>query len=554
MAAARLAARGLPRGMFPCRWLCILLAAISAPSGLSAGAVDSKPARPNIVLIMADDLGFSDLGCYGGEIETPNLDRLAAEGMRFSQFYNCAVCRTTRVSLLTGLHPRRVKGRMLNDNMTTIAEVARSAGYRTSLVGKWHFPVTRQSDRNRLPTRRGFEFFYGLAAGCCNYFNPAQPFPDFYRGQGPEPFLRQETPITNFPPDYYATDAFTENAVRQIETFARAADRAPFFLHLAYTAPHYPLHAKPKDIAKYRGRYTDGYFKMRERRMTRLVELGLIDPGSRLSKPDPQLSQLRYDYAITPWEKAGNLPRENRRMEVYAAMVDSMDQGIGRVMDALERSGVEDNTIVMFLSDNGGCASHSGYFDEEIRKGHEAYNKKLPGDVDTYDYVAQGWGWAQNAPFRRYKVWTHEGGISTPMIARWPGVIRPGSLSRQIGHVVDIMPTMLALTGAEYPDRRKGVPVPPTDGFSLTPLFEGGERSGHDSLCWYLYGNRAVRQGRWKLVWGSNIKRWELFDMEKDRTETVDLAARQPDRVKRMAADWMRWAKETGAPLKGNGI
>jgi arylsulfatase A-like enzyme len=514
----------------------------------------ATPKRPNVILIMADDLGFSDLGCYGGEIETPNLDRLATEGMRFSQFYNCAVCRTTRASLLTGLHPRRVKGRMLNDNMTTLAEVARSAGYRTALVGKWHFPVTKPQDKNRLPTRRGFEYFYGLAAGCCNFFNPAQPFPDFYRGQGPEPFLQQETPITEFPEDYYTTDAFTDHAVGHIETFAAAEDKTPFFLHLTYTAPHYPLHAKPKDIAKYEGRYREGYFGMRKERMARLVKMGLIDPRTTLSEPDPQTSELRYDYAITPWEEVANLPRENRRMEVYAAMVDSMDQGIGRVLDALDRSGVADNTVVMFLSDNGGCASHSGYFHEEVRKAHEAYNHELPGSGDTYDYVAQGWGWAQNAPFRRYKVWTHEGGISTPLIARWPGTIKPGTVTHQVGHVVDFMPTLLALTGATYPETRRDVKVLPTDGLSLLPVFKGKTRAEHKSLYWFLYGNRAIRQGQWKLVWPSNVKKWELYDMEKDRAETKNLAATDRPRVSRMAAEWMRWAKATGTPMRGNGL
>ena len=517
-------------------------------------AEETKPPRPNIVLIMADDLGFSDLGCYGGEIETPHLDRLAGEGMRFTQFYNCGVCRTSRTSLLTGLHPRRVKGRLLHDNMTTLAEVARSAGYRTALIGKWHFPVTKPTDRNRLPTRRGFDEYYGFAAGCCNYFNPAKPFPDFYRGQGPEPFLDQETPLTEFPPDYYTTDAFTIRAVEQVERFARAEDEAPFFLHLCYNAPHYPLHAKPRDIAKYKGRYDEGYFALREKRARRLVELGLADPRWKLSEPDPQVSQLPYDYAVTPWEKLSTPTREKRRMEVYAAMVDSMDQGIGRVLAALERTGISDDTLVVFLSDNGGCASHSGYHDAEIRKAHQAYNKELPGGVDTYDYVAQGWGWAQNAPFRRYKVWTHEGGISTPLIARWPGVIQPGSLTHQLGHVVDFMPTLLEVSGAAYPQKRNGVAVLPTDGISLLPVFEGRERQGHKLLCWYLYGNRAVRQGKWKLVWGGNVKSWELFDMEQDRTETNDLAARYPQRVEQMEADWLRWAKQTGAPLKGTGL
>jgi len=515
--------------------------------GLTASSI---AARPNIVLIMADDLGFSDLGCYGGEIDTPNLDRLAGEGMRFSQFYNCAVCCTTRASLLTGLHPRRVMGRMLNDNMTTLAEVAKSAGYRTSLVGKWHFPVTKPTDKNRLSTRRGFEVFYGLAAGCCNYFDPAKPFPDFYRGQGPEPFLDQETPITEFPEDYYTTDDFTERAVQQIE--ASGSDKRPFFLHLTYTAPHYPLHAKPQDIAKYKGRYRDGYFVMRKKRLERLIELGLIDPEVELSEPDPALSELRYDYAITPWDKVENLPRENRRMEVYAAMVDSMDQGIGRVLDALKQTGQAERTIVVFLSDNGGCASHSGYFQPEVKKGHAAYNRELPGSVDTYDYVAQGWGWAQNAPFRRYKVWTHEGGISTPLIVRWPGVTKAGSISHQVGHVVDFMPTLLELTGATYPVKRNDVDVLPTDGISLLPVFAGKDRKGHESLYWYLYGNRATRQGKWKLVWPSNIKKWALYDMENDRTETNDLAPKHRKRVSQMAADWMRWAKQTRTPMSGN--
>jgi len=513
----------------------------------------AQPARPNVILILADDLGFSDLGCYGGEIDTPNLDRLADQGMKFSQFYNCGVCRTSRAALLSGLHPRRVKGRLLQDNMTTLAEVAQSSGYHTSLIGKWHFPVTKERDRNRLPTRRGFELFYGLAAGCCNYFNPAQPFPDFYRGQGPEPFLDGETPVTEFPPDFYSTDAFTERAVAQIEQFA-AEDQTPFFLHLCFTAPHYPLHAKPRDIAKYKGRFDEGYFAIRRNRLERLRKLGLIDPQWILSKPDPQQSQLAYDFAITEWAKIENLPREQRRMEVYAAMVDSMDQGIGRVMRTLERCGLAENTCVLFLSDNGGCASHSGYYNDEIRKAHEAYNRELPGDIDTYDYVAQGWGWAQNAPFRRYKVWTHEGGIATPMIVRWPEVVSAGTISHDVGHVVDVLPTLLDLTGASYPRQRNRVDVLPMEGDSLLPTLEGRPRIGHRSLCWYLYGNRAVRQGKWKLVWGSNVETWELFDMESDRTETNDLASVYPQRVKQMEADWLKWAKQTGTPLKGTGL
>jgi len=527
-------------------------------AGLSVnfGATAAEPGsdRPNIVLILADDLGFSDVGCYGGEIGTPNIDRLAEEGMKFSQFYNCAVCRTTRVSLITGLHPRRRNGRLLHDDMTTLGEVAQSAGYRTSLIGKWHFPVKKETDRNRLPTRRGFDKYYGLAAGCCNFFNPALPNPDFYRGQDPYPFLDQEKEITEFPPDYYTTDAFTDRAVEQISGWSKAENPKPFFLHLCYTAPHYPLHAKPDDIAEFKGRYDKGYSALREERLKRLRKLGIIDPKWKLSPPDPDTSDFIYDYGVVPWEEVENLEREKRRMEVYAAMVRSMDRGIGRVMEALEKGGIAENTVVIFLSDNGGCASHSGYQREDVRKAHEAYNQELPGSVDTYDYVAQGWGWAQNTPFRRYKVWTYEGGISTPMIVRWPGKVEAGTMTKQVGHVVDFMPTILELTGARYPENRKDLPVTPTEGLSLAPVLKGGSRPGHDSLCWYLYGNRAVRQGKWKLVWGSNRKTWELYDMENDRTETEDLSKQFPDKVLELEAVWMKWAKETGTPLKGNAI
>lgn len=506
-----------------------------------AGPEETAASRPNILLIMADDLGFSDLGCYGGEIQTPHLDRLAAEGLRFTQFYNCAVCRLSRASLMTGVHPRRAnRGRLLHDDMTTLAEVARSAGYRTSLTGKWHFPVSKPMDKTRLPTRRGFDEYYGLAAGCCNYFAPQRPFPPDYSGQGPEPFLDQETPVSEFPEDFYTTDAFTAHAIRQIEKFAGSSDKSPFFLHLCYTAPHYPLHAKPQDIAKYQGLYDEGYSALRRQRHKRLIELGLIRREWLLSEPDPKLSELRYDFAITPWNQVTDREREKRRMEVYAAMVDSMDQGIGRVLDALQRTGVADNTLVMFLSDNGGCAGYADHGDTQ-----------LPGSIDTFDYVAPGWGWAQNAPFRRYKTWTHEGGISTPMIARWPGVIRSGSLTHQVAHVVDFMPTLVELTGGTYPDERNGVAVLPTEGLSLRPIFSGQQRTGHDSLCWYLYGSRAIRQGKWKLVRGANTSQWALFDMNADRTETNDLSAEYSDRCRQMEAEWLDWAERTGAPLQG---
>jgi len=511
-------------------------------------SAETAPSRPNIVLILCDDLGFSDIGCYGGEIETPNLDKLAADGMRFTQFYNCAVCVTTRAALITGLHPRRRKNRMLHEDATTLAEVLGSAGYRTSLTGKWHLGSTFP----RRPTDRGFEEYYGVASGCCNYFNPAQADPKFYGGGKLRPFLHNEKRVTQFPDDYYMTDAFTDHAVEQIERFSKG-DK-PFFVHLCYTAPHFPLHAKPADIAKYRGKYDSGYFELREKRFKKQVELGIIDASWKLSSADKRLGDFRYDYDITPWKNVEDLTREKRRMEVYAAMVDSMDQGIGRVLKSIKQAGIEDNTLVMFLSDNGGCASYPSYSDEKSRIGHAAYNVDLPGAKDTYDFCAPGWGWAQCTPFRRYKVWTYEGGIATPMIARWPGTIAAGSKTDQVGHIVDFLPTFAQLADAKYPKTRNGKPIPPAEGKSLLPVFQGKQRAGHDHLCWYLYGNRAIRQGDWKLVWGVTAQNWELYNMKADRTETNNLAAKYPIRVKNLTDLWLAWAKKTEVPLNSTGI
>lgn len=517
--------------------------------GLAApAAVAAADKRPNVVLILCDDLGFSDLGCYGGEIRTPNLDRLAADGMKFTQFYNCAVCVTTRAALITGLHPRRRAGRLLHADTTTLAEVLRTAGYRTSLTGKWHLG----SGRPNRPTDRGFDEYYGVASGCCNYFNPAKPDPVFYNGGKRRPFLHNGKPVTEFPKNYYTTDAFTDHAVRQIEQVGK--DKRPFFLHVCYTAPHFPLHALPSDIARYKGRYDAGYFKLREERYRKQIKLGLIDPKWNLSAADRRLGKFRYDYDITPWNKVVNRSREQRRMEVYAAMVESMDRGIGRILAALKKQGVENNTLVMFLSDNGGCASYPGYDDKKTRAGHAAYNKSPTGGIDTYDFCAPGWGWAQCAPFRRYKVWTYEGGIATPMIARWPGVIRPKSVTHQVGHVVDFMPTLLELSNGKYPAQRQGQPIPAAEGQSLLPIFEGKLQTRRAPLCWYLFGNRAIRQGQWKLVWGVTAKKWELYDMRADRTETVDLSKEHPQRVARMRAAWHQWARRTEVPLKGSGL
>lgn len=530
--------------MSPSVRMLLLATALCLLGGLPNAA--AAPVGPNVVLILCDDLGFSDLGCYGGEIRTPNLDRLAAKGMRFTQFYNCAVCVTTRAALTTGLYPRQGKGGLLRRNMVTLGEVLREAGYATALVGKWHLGSTAP----KRPIDRGFDEYYGLLSGCANYFNPAKQDPVFYNGGHFRPFAHNDQRITQFPPGFYATDAFTDHAIETVRRFVKQGK--PFFLHLCYTAPHFPLQAPAEDIARYRGKYADGYFAMRERRHERQIALGLLDPKWKLSPVDHKTGSFRYDYDVTPWKELKDTPREERRMEVYAAMVERMDQGIGRLLGALDEAGVAENTVVFFLSDNGGCASWP-----RDEAGFEQYNRGIPvGDARGYEFVGPGWGWAQNAPFRRHKVWTYEGGIATPLVVRWPGVVQPGAITHQVGHVIDLMPTLIELAGGTYPktsdpQARPGQPtvpaqageaVPPLEGKSLVPILRGDKRRPHETLCWALYGNRAIRQGDWKLVWGASDKRWELYNLARDRTETNDLAASHPDRVKALSAEWHRWA------------
>ncbi len=518
-----------------------LLAAVLFTAGCLSGSAAAIAAeeRPNVLLILCDDLGYSDAGCYGGEIHTPNIDRLAAEGMRFTQFYNCAVCVTTRSSLLTGLYPRQTRRPRLRSNMLTLGEAMGDAGYATSLTGKWHLG----SERPLRPIDRGFDEYYGLLDGCCNFFNPATPDPRFYNGGRVRTFAHNERRITEFPEGYYTTDAFTDHAVRTIKRFA--SGEKPFFVHLCYTAPHFPLHAFPEDIARYRGKYADGYLAMRRRRHERQAKLGLFASLPELSAPENRQGDYRYDYDVPDWD---TLPpeerqREEARMETYAAMVDRMDRGIGRVLAALDDAGVADNTVVMFLSDNGGCATWpSG------RPGQEAefvkFNEGIPvGDGRGYEFVGKGWGWAQNAPFRQFKTWCYEGGIATPMIVRWPGRIARGAITHQVGHIIDFLPTLLELAGSTYPESHNGNDLLPVEGQSLLPIFRGQQRDGHASLSWELFGNRAIRQGNWKLVWGASRKQWELYNLKSDRSETRDLAAQYPERVANMSRDWQAWRK-----------
>ncbi|HUT33856.1 MAG TPA: arylsulfatase [Planctomycetota bacterium] len=498
--------------------------------------------RPNIVLILADDMGFSDAGCYGGEIRTPNLDRLAAEGIRFSRFYNCALCGPSRASLMTGLYHHQAGiaaswTGLLSNRCVTIPELLNRAGYLTGAVGRldmltaddWHDPAMILRHVPRFLGSTGHK-------GPGNYFKAVRDSSFCRDGQ---PF---ELPIDGC----YKTDLITDYAARFIGEAARGGK--PFFLYVAHYAPHWPLHAKPEDIAKYRDTYrAAGWDQLRAQRHKRLAEAGLTDPKWALSPRDPQ---------VPPWERAANKPWEAERMAAYAAQVDCMDQGIGRLLAAVRDGGVEQNTLVMFLSDNG--ASHQAWERPLDQKGStwrrdgtptRVGNRPdiQPGLPDTFVTGGPPWANVSNTPFRQYKATNYEGGIATPLIVRWPDAIRKGgAITHQAGHIMDLMPTCLDAAGVEYPEALFGRAVLPLEGRSLLPVLQGKTREGHEALCWDLAGNRAVQMGNWKLV-ALKGRPWELYDMEADRTETRNLAAEQPKRVAEMAAAYNRWAKRVGA-------
>ncbi len=498
-------------------------------------AAPRRKKQPNIILIMADDMGFSDIGCYGGEIRTPNLDRLAAEGVRFTHFYNAARCCPTRASLLTGLYPHQagmggmVNGRgpgpyqgYLNDRCVTLAEVLKTAGYTTLMSGKWHVG----EDRPHWPTDRGFERFFGLVSGGANYWNIAKAKAPNVRRK----MAMDDQPFTPPREGFYMTDAFTDHAVQFLEN--DTTPDKPFFLYLAYTAPHWPLHAWPEDIARYRGTYRIGWDELRRRRHRRQLDMGLVDAQWPLTPRDE---------AVQPWDSLDDARKEEMdlKMAVYAAQIDRMDQGIGRVLEAVRRLGREEETMVLFLSDNGGC-HEGGPWGFDNRK-----NGLPPGGEDSYMSYGQSWANASNTPFRLYKHWVHEGGISTPLIARWPGVIRPGTLCHEVGHIIDFMPTCCEVSGADYPDAFKDKPVTPLEGKSLVPCFQGRPRIGHEALYWEHEGNKAIRQDDWKLV-SRKGGRWELYNMAADRTELHDRAEQDPQRVQDMLALYRAWAQRCG--------
>lgn len=531
---------------------------------LGPGNVLAKDSRPNIIIILADDIGFSDIGCYGGEISTPNLDRLAAHGLRFTQFYNTARCCPTRASLLTGVYPHQAGvGWMMQDRgydgyrgdlnrqTVTIAEVLRMAGYRTYAVGKWHVTKAIQPEgpKDNWPLQRGFERYYGTIQGAGSYFDPSA-------------LVRDNTMITAFidpeykPERYYYTDAISDHAIRFIREHVAQNSDQPFFMYVAYTAAHWPLHALEEDIAKYHGKYDGGYEPIRRARFERLKKMGIINPNWELS---PQHGD---------WDRVEHKEWEARCMEVYAAQIDRMDQGIGRIVEALEKTGQLENTVIFYLQDNGACQEAIGRTGNWRRpvepslppippdvirtESRPSQNRRgvptltgpyiMPGPEDTYISYGIDWANVSNTPFREYKHFVHEGGIATPLIVHWPaGLKRQGDLEHTPGHVIDLMATCVDLAKAQYPTEFNGNRIIPMEGVSLVPLFEGRPLQRKTPLFWEHEGNRAVRDGKWKLVAKEN-KPWELYDMEADRTEMNDLAAQHPEIVARLAAAWEAWA------------
>ena len=527
--------------MSAARWVRRLVFGVVLALGLGNGL---RAAPPNIVIVMVDDMGFSDIGCYGGEIRTPHLDRLAADGLRFRQFYNTGRCCPTRASLLTGLHPHQAGiGHMtetperpsplnddpyqgyLNDRCMTLAQVLKAAGYHTLMCGKWHLGYHR---REGWPLQRGFDKFYGILAGASHYFRP-----EGRRG------LTLMNEAVDAPEDFYVTDAFTDYACRFVAESLRQESK-PFFLYLAYTAPHWPLQALPEDLAQYEGKYRVGWEEVSRRRLARQRQMGLIDPAW---VPAPHEGPV-WDTLSEEQQRLSDL-----RMAAYAGCVEAVDRNVGKLVAELKRLGQFDNTVFFFLSDNGACAEGG-----ILGRGNDrSVRDPLSTTGTSGPRCGRAWANASNTPFRLYKHFVHEGGMATPLIVHWPEGIAPsrrGDWLEAVGYLPDFMPTCLELAGGSYPQRFEGRVVTPHAGQSLVPLIRRADRPIHRApLFWEHEGNRAVRAGDWKLVWKGEGP-WELYDLAADRTEIHNLVAERP----RMAADlqrqWEGWARRTGVQFR----
>jgi arylsulfatase A-like enzyme len=500
-------------------WIVGLWAGFSMLSAVEASN------RPNILVILVDDMGYSDLGCYGSEIQTPHLDRLAAEGIRYTQMYNTSKCWTTRISLLTGLwHTRSGRG---FEHSALVSEVLGPAGYRTWWSGKHHASFN--------PHGRGFDHFSGFLGGAISFWNPSgkarpnEPAPKWkanYRWAFDKKEVQPYVPDK----DFYATDRFTDWAMEWLDD--SKDDDKPFFLYVAYNAPHWPLHARQEDIAKYKGVYEKGYAPIRHARYARQIKMGLFDPKvAPLS--DPEFGQAEWA-ALSDEERQ----IQTMRMTIHAAMVDRVDQNVGRLVSKLKQQKRLDNTLILFLVDNGASAEQPG---------NKGASTEPWGSVGTFQAIGKRWAQVADTPLRFWKVTSHEGGICTPMIAHWPaGIAKAGEFYRQPCHLVDLLPTFMELAGekAKYPGTSKEAGIPPLDGLSIAPSFEGKSLKRKTPLFFQYGRGKAIRDGDWKLV-RSGSGGWELYNLRQDRTETRNLASSEPDRVIQMTEAWEAWYEST---------
>ncbi|MGV3505430.1 MAG: arylsulfatase [Adhaeribacter sp.] len=534
-------------------------------AGSFTPAYSKKDKRPNIVIIMADDLGYSDLGCYGGEIQTPALDGLAKKGLRFTQFYNSSRCCPSRASMLTGLNPHQAGiGAMtfdrnlpgyrgyLTENTVTIAELLKNAGYQTGMVGKWHVGLTEELEKEQqlkwlahqlykptfgplaqYPTARGFDKYYGNIWGVVDFFDP------FSLVNGTEP-------VRQVPANYYHTNAIGDSSVAYVEDFHQSGK--PFFLYVAHTAPHWPLQALPEDIKKYEDTYKAGWQELRKTRYARMLQLGLLEAQTAPLSP--------WMFPDKTWDANPDKEYDIRAMAVHAAMVDRMDRNIAKLIQKLEATGELDNTLIFFLSDNGASSEHPARygpgFDRagSTRRGVPVVfpvNKEaLPGPQVVHSGIGPEWASALNTPFRYFKAKVHEGGIATPFIVHWPAKIKqPGAISHQPGHIMDIMATCLEVSGTKYPETFAGRSITPLEGKSLLPALLGKKARGHEVIIWEHLGAAALRQGDWKLVRPGGKAAWELYDLKTDRTEVNNLAAANPGKVAELSRLWEKRARET---------
>lgn len=540
-----------------------LLGAALGTDTTALGAPIPENQRPNIILMLVDDMGFSDIGCYGGEIGTPNLDALAARGVRFTQFHNAARCCPTRASLMTGLYPHQVglkrNGQSLTRDGVTVAEALKEAGYDTAMVGKWHLSKTLRHPGKKkhqqwvdhqieygpfgppetYPSARGFDHFYGVIWGVINHFDPFS-------------LVEDGEPVKNVPADYYFTDAITDKAVEYIRDFSRSGN--PFFLYYAHCAPHWPLHARQEDVAKYAGTYDNGWEQLRKDRYARQLEMGLFDEETASLPP---LMDGGDDWSALSAEQRRY---QARKMAVHAAMVDRIDQNLGRVLDTLKETGQYDNTLIVFLSDNGASPERvqwgPGYdrtaetrAGEKVLYGYDSPPLEAIGSEKTYLAIGPAWANAANTPFKYWKKESYEGGMNTPCILHWPAGLKAksGSITPQPAHVMDIMPTCLELAGQPYPAEYNGRALLPLEGRSLGSVIAGGPVTGDEEYYFEHERGRAVRKDGWKLVAPTQAPdQWELYHVAEDLTETHNLVERYPDKARALKKAWQRWAARVG--------